>query len=268
MAQQTTQAVRTVPTRIRLAAHRLRRVTPGDARRYATRWVRSSPGTHAWLATLAVTSVVVAAVPPHARSVLLHHYSTNLVELHRHPIRVLIGSAFWIQTPSAFAFYTVLFEAVHAPAERWLGTWRWLFTAATAHIGATLVSQKAVFFGIADRRLPHSLAHTVDIGVSYGLAGVIGVLAYRVPMPWRWAYLAGVLGFFGWPVLAGGGTYTDLGHLTALLLGLCCHAATPLVPRTAPGTGADGAAGAPELSGAGRRAVRGRARSRPRRWWR
>lgn len=232
MAQQTTPAAPTVPTRIRVAAHRLRRVTPRDACRCAAGWVRSSPGTHVWLAILAVTSTVVAVAAPHTREMLLHHYSTNLVELHRHPIRVLIGSAFWIQTPSAFAFYTVLFELVHAPAERWLGTWHWLFTAATAHIGATLISQKAVFFGIRDDRLPHSLAHTVDIGVSYGLAGVVGVLAYRVPVRWRWAYLAAVLGFFGYPVLRGG-TYTDLGHLTAFLLGLCCHAATPL-PRPAP----------------------------------
>lgn len=271
MAQQTTQtgrAVRALPARVRLAAYRLRRVTPGDARRYAARWIRSSPGTHTWLAILAVTSVVAAALPPHDRSVLLHHFSTNLVELHRHPIRVLVGSAFWIRRPSAFAFYTALFEAVHAPAERWLGTWRWLFTAATAHIGATLVSQKAVFYGIADRRLPHSLAHTVDIGVSYGLAGVVGVLAYRVPMPWRWAYLAGVLGFFGYPVLGGGGTYTDLGHLTALLLGLCCHAATPPVPRTARDPAAAGSGEPPGLSRAGRRAVRGRGRRRPRRWTR
>lgn len=254
MAQQTTQAARTVPTRLRVAAHRLRRVTPRDAWRSAARWISSSPGTHYWLATLAVTSTVVAVAAPHTREVLLHHYSTNLVELHRHPIRVLIGSAFWIQTPSAFAFYTVFFELVHAPAERWLGTWRWLFTVATAHIGATLISQRAVFFGIRDDRLPHSLAHTVDIGVSYGLAGVVGVLAYRVPVRWRWAYLAALLGFFAYPVLRGG-TYTDLGHLTAFLLGLCCHAATPL-PQPGP-RDAD--------VRAGRRGVRGPGRCRPRR---
>jgi hypothetical protein len=229
MAQQTTQAARTVPTRIRVAAHRLRRVTPRDAWRFAAYWVRSSPGTHIWLAILAVTSVVMAFASPDLRSDLLHRYSTNLFELHRHPIRVLLGSAFWIETPSGFLFYAALFELVHAPAERWLGTWRWLFTAATAHIGATLVSQKAVFFGIRDDLLPHSLAHTVDIGVSYGLAGIVGVLAYRVPRPWRWGYLAAVLGFFAYP-MARDGTYTDLGHLTAVLIGLCCHPVTPVTP--------------------------------------
>jgi hypothetical protein len=208
-----------------------RRVTPGDARRFAVGWVRSTPGTHAWLLILAVTSVIAAAMPPHPRSYLLHHVSTNLVELRHHPIRVLVASALWIQTPSGLILYTVLFEVVHATAERWLGTFRWLMTAAVAHVGATLFSQKAVFFGIRDDRLPHSLAHTVDIGVSYGLAGVAGVLTYLVPRPWRWPYLAGLLGYFGYR-LVHSDTFTDLGHLTAVLIGLCCYAITP--PGTAP----------------------------------
>jgi hypothetical protein len=35
-----------------------------------------------------------------------------------------------------------------------------------------------------------------------------------------------VLAFFGYPVLHDG-TFTDLGHLTAVLIGLCCYAVTP-----------------------------------------
>lgn len=202
-----------------------RRVAPRDLRRFAAQWIRSAPGTHIWLGILAVTSVIVAVSPPHVRSYLLHSVSTNLVELRHHPIRVLIASALWIETPSGFAFYAVLFEVVHATAERWLGTWRWLLVAATAHIGATLVSQKAVRLGIREQRLPHSLAYTIDIGVSYGLAGVVGVLTYRVPRRWRWAYLIGILAFFAYPVF-NDGTFTDLGHLTAVLIGLCFYAVT------------------------------------------
>lgn len=210
-------------------------------------WVRSSPGTHLWLAALAVTCVTAAGLSPHLRAYLLQHVSTNLVELRRHPVRVLVASAFWIEPPSGFLFYALLFELVHASAERWLGTARWLLVAATAHVGATLVSQKAVFFGIREDRLPSALAHTVDIGVSYGLAGVVGVLAYRVPRPWRWGYLAGVLMFFTYPVLHHG-TFTDLGHLSAVLIGLCCYALTPAERRAAP---------------AGRRAVRSGRRLAP-----
>lgn len=212
--------------RARAEARERRRVTPGDVRRFAVGWVRSAPGTHLWLLILGVTTCIVAFASPHARSYLLHHVSTNLVELRRHPMRVLIASALWIETPSGLALYAVFFELVHAPAERWLGTWRWLVVVATAHIGATLVSQKAVMFGIHDDRLPRSLAHTVDIGVSYGLAGVVGVLTYLVPWPWRWGYLIGVLAFFIYPVLHHG-TFTDLGHLTAALIGLSFYAITP-----------------------------------------
>lgn len=216
-------------------ALRRRRATPavdrwgsgaGASARWVRRWVRSTPGTHVWLVILTVTTAIVAVSSPDLRSYLLHSVSTNLVELRHHPIRVLIGSALWIETPSGFAVYVVLFELVHAVAERWLGTWRWLVVVVVAHVGATLISQKAVRLGIRDQRLPHSLAHTVDIGVSYGLAGVVGVLTYRVPRPWRWGYLAMVLGYAGYQV-ADDGTFTDLGHLAAVLLGLGCWALTP-----------------------------------------
>ncbi|HEY5833330.1 rhomboid-like protein [Streptomyces sp.] len=208
------------------------RAGPGDVRRFVVYWVRSAPGTHIWLGTLAVTSVIVAVSPPHVRSYLLHSVSTNLVELGRHPTRALVASALWIETPSGFAVYALLFEAVHATAERRLGTWRWLLVVATAHVGATLLSQKVVRLGIRAQRLPDSLAHTIDIGVSYGLAGVVGVLTYGVPRPWRWGYLAAVLGYFAYPVV-NGGTFTDLGHLTAVLIGLCCYAVMP-ARRTVP----------------------------------
>lgn len=223
-----------------------RRPTRGDVWGLVAGRIRSSPGTHIWLLILAVTSVVAEGMSPGLRLGVLHSISTNLVELHRHPVRVLVASAFWTEPPSGFFFYALLFELVHATAERWLGTARWLLVAATAHIGATLVSQKAVFFDIRDDRLPRSLAHTIDIGVSYGLAGVVGVLAYRVPRPWRWGYLAVVLPFFGYQVFDDG-SFTDLGHFSAVLIGLCCYAVTP--PTAA--VRRDGAAPA---------------RCRPRRW--
>ncbi|MEV6680811.1 rhomboid-like protein [Streptomyces erythrochromogenes] len=182
-------------------------------------WIRSSPGTHIWLLIIAVTSIIVAIAPDQLDRVLLHRNSSNIHQLVQHPVRALISSAFWIANPASLALYAVLFEVFHAPVERWLGTLRWFVIVVTAHVVATLISQKVLLTAIQDHRAPRSMAHVVDIGVSYGLAASIGVLTYRLPSPWRWFYLAGVIAFFGIP-LATGGTFTDLGHAIALAVGL------------------------------------------------
>ncbi len=182
-------------------------------------WIRSSPGTHIWLLIIAVTSIIVAIAPDRVDSVLLHRNSSNINQLVKYPVRALVSSAFWIANPASLALYAVLFELFHAPVERWLGTLRWLLIVATAHVVATLVSQKILLTAIQDHRAPHSMTHVVDIGVSYGLAASIGVLTYRLPGPWRWLYLAGAVAFFGMPLVTGG-TFTDLGHAIALSVGL------------------------------------------------
>ncbi|WP_329196763.1 MULTISPECIES: rhomboid-like protein [unclassified Streptomyces] len=182
-------------------------------------WIRSSPGTHIWLLIIAVTSVIVVVAPDRLEHVLLHRNSSNIHELTRHPVRALVSSAFWIENPASLAQYAVLFEVFHAPVERWLGTLRWLVIVAAAHITATLISQRVVLLAIQDHRAPRSMVHVVDIGVSYGLAAAAGVLTYRLPGPWRWLYLAGIVAFFGIPLFTGG-TFTDLGHAISLAVGL------------------------------------------------
>ncbi|MFJ3922388.1 rhomboid-like protein [Streptomyces sp. NPDC090022] len=182
-------------------------------------WIRSAPGTHIWLLIIALTSLIVVIAPDHVDHVLLHRNSSNIHELNLHPFRALLSSAFWIENPASLPLYAMLFEVFHAPVERWLGTQRWLLIVATAHITATLVSQRVVLMAIQDNRAPRSMVHVVDIGVSYGLAASIGVLTYRIPGPWRWLYLAGAVAFFGVPLLTGG-TFTDLGHAISLAVGL------------------------------------------------
>ncbi|WP_258024382.1 rhomboid-like protein [Streptomyces bambusae] len=193
-------------------------------------WIRSTPGTHIWLLIIAVTSLVVVIAPDRVEQVLLHRNSSNLHELNRYPLRALLGSAFWIENPASLPLYAVLFEVFHATVERWLGTLRWLLIVATAHITATLISQKVVLEAIEDHRAPRSMVHVVDIGVSYGLAASVGVLTYRLRGPWRWIYLAGAVAFFGVPLLTGG-TFTDLGHAISLAVGLL---AWPLTRHLAP----------------------------------
>ncbi|MDV5147047.1 rhomboid-like protein [Streptomyces sp. SBC-4] len=205
----------------------------GEPSRPIRSWVRSSPGTHVWLLVIAITSLVIALSPDGLESYLLHRNSSNLHQLAHHPVRALLGSAFWIEDPADLLLYAVLFELFHAPVERWLGTPKWLFTVATAHIAATLISQQVVLDAIRDHDVPRSMAHVVDIGVSYGLAASVGILTYRLPRPWRWLYLAGAVAFFLVPLVAGR-TYTDLGHAISLAIGLACYPLTrgkPVAPE-------------------------------------
>lgn len=73
--------------------------------------------------------------------------------------------------------------------------------------------------------------NTLDVGVSYALAGVVAVLTYRIPAPWRYVYLFAVLVFYGIPLITGR-TFTDLGHFASVLIGLACYPLTRSRPKT------------------------------------
>ncbi|MFE9258475.1 rhomboid-like protein [Streptomyces sp. NPDC006879] len=199
-------------------------------------WVCSSPGTHIWFLIIALTSLVVLLAPSHLDHLLLHRNSSNLHQLLQHPVQSLVSSAFWIEDPMSLPLYLVLFEVFLAPVERWLGTLRWLVIVVMAHVTATLISQRLVLESIETHRAPAAMAHVLDIGVSYGIAGAVGVLAYRLLGPWRWLYLVSVLAVFGVP-LANDGSFTDLGHVIALGVGLTALPLTRGLPGERPGAG-------------------------------
>ncbi|MFJ4770306.1 rhomboid-like protein [Streptomyces uncialis] len=187
-------------------------------------YVRSAPGTYGWLALLLVTTVLLHQMSPEFETGFLRRRSTNIHELSTHPVRVLISSALWIDG-SSWLPYAVLYSLFHAPAERWLGTLRWLAVAVAAHVLATLVSEGALLWAIRHGLAPESSVNTLDIGVSYALAGVVAVLTYHIAPPWRYGYLVGVLVVYGIP-LAAGRTFTDVGHFTSVLIGLACYPLT------------------------------------------
>lgn len=192
--------------------------------RSAWRYVRRAPGTYVWLAVLLVTTVLMHHMSQEFETAFLRQRSTNIHELSTHPVRVLISSAFWIDG-GGWLSYAVLYTVFHAQAERWLGTLRWLVVVAAAHVLATLISEGALLWAIRHGLAPHSAVNTLDVGVSYALAGVVGVLTYRIVAPWRYAYLAVVLAVYGIPLVVGR-TFTDLGHFTSVLIGLACHPLT------------------------------------------
>jgi len=186
----------------------------------AAAYVRSAPGTYFWLLILFVTTVALHHMSPQFEQNFLRQRSTNIHELSSNPLRAFITSAMWT-AGGRWLPYAVLYTVFHAQAERWLGTVRWLTVCAAAHVLATLVSEGALLWAIHDGLAPFSAVNTLDIGVSYALAGVIGVLTYRIAAPWRYAYLAAVLLVFALP-LATSPTFTDFGHFIAVLIGLAC----------------------------------------------
>ncbi|MGW2654740.1 rhomboid-like protein [Streptomyces sp. NPDC001478] len=208
------------------------RTAPATWIRGAGSWIRSAPGTYLWLAALFVTTVIVHQMSPDFEEDFLRQRSTNIHELTRNPVRVLISSAFWIDG-GQWLPYAVLYTLFHAPAERRLGTPRWLAVAASAHVLATLVSEGVLAWAIRHGHAPPSAANTLDIGVSYALAGVVAVLTYYIARPWRPLYLFTVLVIYGIP-LATSPTFTDIGHLTAVLIGLACYPLTRAHPETKP----------------------------------
>ncbi|MFJ3663769.1 rhomboid-like protein [Streptomyces sp. NPDC090119] len=196
----------------------------GRAVRAVAAYVRSAPGTYVWLAVLFVTTVALHHMSPEFEKEFLRQRSTNIHELSQNPVRVLITSAMWIDG-GRWLPYAAAYSVFHAQAERWLGTARWLVVCAAAHVLATLISELALLRAVNDGHAPASAVNTLDIGVSYALAGVMGVLTYRIAPPWRYPYLAVLLTVYTVP-LVDGRTFTDVGHALAALIGLACY---PLV---------------------------------------
>ena len=193
-------------------------------------YVRRAPGTYVWLAILFATTVVIRHVSPETADQILEKRSTNLHYLAVSPVRVLLTSAMWI-AGGGWLFYFVLYNVFHVPAERWLGTGRWLAVLLIAHVGATYLSEGVLYRAIAHDYAPESARYTLDYGVSYALAGVEAVLTYLIAAPWRYLYIAGVLFFYGL-ALVRGRDFTSVGHFSAVLLGLACY---PIV-RSRPGS--------------------------------
>jgi tRNA(Arg) A34 adenosine deaminase TadA len=187
-------------------------------------YVRSAPLTYAWLVVLLATTLVQHSLSQRILRTLLQSTSTNLHHLASDPVRVLVNSLLWIDG-SYWWPYVVIFTGFLAPAERWMGHLRWLAVGLVCHIGATALSEGYLYWTISEHHASPRLVDARDVGVSYFVVGIAGVLCYRVPRRWRWVYL-GALVAIAVGALAIRFDFTSLGHLCALLLGLACYPLT------------------------------------------
>jgi hypothetical protein len=190
------------------------------------RAVANAPLTFAWLLTLFVTTRIQRSAGPRGSRRLQQRNSTNLQRLSRQPSRVLMTSLLWLDDRRWWP-YVPIFIGIMAPAERRLRWWRWLFVGFAAHVIGTYVSQSYLRLLIRMGKAPRRLVNARDVGVSYFELGVAGALSGYVGPSWRrrcqMIVLATLVGN-----VAIRPTFTEVGHLTAFVVGL---ASAPLSPR-------------------------------------
>jgi tRNA(Arg) A34 adenosine deaminase TadA len=195
-------------------------------------YVRSAPLTYTWLAVLLSTTLIQHSLTARTLRTLLQSTSTNLHHLASDPLRVLFQSLLWIDG-SYWWPYLLIFTLFLAPAERWLGHLRWAVVGLICHVGATYLGEGYLYWTIQEAAASPRLIDARDVGVSYFVVGIVGVLFYRVPRRWRWGYLAAVVLIIGGALLLRT-NFTSLGHLFALLIGLACYPLTRRRRRSAP----------------------------------
>jgi hypothetical protein len=194
----------------------------GFARVWA--YARTAPWTFSWLAVLVVTTIVQHAVSRDTRIALLGERSTNLRHLQSDPVHVLVTSLLWIDGYFLLP-YVLLFCVFHVPAERWLGSLRWAVIGLSAHVAATYIGEGVLALAIRHGAASAESVDVRDIGVSYFLAAIVGVLTYHIAVPWRWAYLTAIVVCVGLPLVVHP-TFTAVGHFSSMLIGLAWYPLT------------------------------------------
>jgi hypothetical protein len=193
-------------------------------------WVRHAPATYAYLLILLVTTWVLATSSSSVARQLLLERSTNLHELARDPVRVLVASAFFVTSAPAWLGWVILFTAVAAQVEHRIGSGRTITVFVLGHVGATLLTAVGLWLALKGDLVESSVVQAVDVGASYGFVALAGIATYLLPRRLKWAYLGALLLVLV-AALALVPSFTDFGHLAAFLIGLACR---PLVPVPAP----------------------------------
>jgi hypothetical protein len=186
-----------------------------------------APASCAYAFTLFVTWWTLRGISDFAGHRLILSLSTNLHNMRREPVQVLVASAFW--TEGGFPWVTIIgFLTVMAFAERWLGTLRWIFVFAVGHVGATLIVVTGISYAVHRHLIPLKVVVATDVGSSYGFSAVLAVLAFHLRGTTRIVWMLALVVWYGLSVWRGR-TFTDYGHLTAVLLGFVLGAASLLI---------------------------------------
>lgn len=205
---------------------------------------RGRPAAVPWAASLYVGAVQLGAyatarLPRRRRTELLRTHSTNVDNLRAGRWQTLATSAVFVEEPLPVPYGAALLAALGTAEARW-GTWRAAGVFAAGHAGASLLvygalrrrtregtpsattgASPARAAGETGAQPPDTTARAIDVGASYGFNATVGALAATVPHHGaRAAATTGLLALGIRPVLRRGRTFTDVGHLAALVIGV------------------------------------------------
>lgn len=183
------------------------------------RFARGRDVALAYGAVVVAVGLVLAVVPQRVADGFVLRVSTNLVNLREHPPFVVLVSAFVEASPAGLLLVVPLVWAFGA-LQRRVGRAALVTSAVLGHLTATLVVSTVLLAGIAKGRIALAEALAPDVGVSYALVTVLGLLTAWAPAGRRHGLvLGGTVALVA--VLLVGRTFTDLGHVVAWAVGLC-----------------------------------------------
>jgi Rhomboid-like protein len=174
-----------------------------------------------FLALFVAGEIVTAVLSPHDRAALQLWASTNVANLHHHPVPALIVSAFL--APGSLLAWLALIPLGMSGANRAFGNWRLLVVCAAGHVIGTAVSEGIVDYRVSHGHLAASWDHIIDIGPSYVVVSAIVIAWLFGSWPGR---IAAAVAFLSLVFI--GGIFSGLtrlhvapvGHLTAMLTAL------------------------------------------------
>lgn len=196
---------------------RWRRLTP-----HVISWVRGAPATYTYLLIILVTTWVLETSSSRVARELLEERSTNLHELTRDPVRVLVASAFFVTDAPQWLVWTLAFTVVAAPVEQRIGPGRAVTVFAIGHVGASLLTAAGLSLALRGDLVEVSVARAVDVGASYGFVALAAVGTYLLPGRLRLP-CALAMASVAVALLLLQPNFTSFGHLLAFLLGLSCY---------------------------------------------
>ncbi len=175
--------------------------------------------TWTYLALVIALSILVNHVlAPAERTAFIQDNSTNLTNLRHGRVYTLFTSAVVLDGRLHLSTLLALLLVLGAAELAW-GPSRSAAVFLYGHVTASLLILVGLRAGIRGHLLDRTLAHANDVGVSYGLVAVLGALVTGLPLRRMWIMamvaLAALAAMAGYSF-----TFTDFGHLLALLLGM------------------------------------------------